>query len=712
MSNFIISETTLQEINILEKIFVEIKGKAPRMLLLVEKIRNIKEVASQEEGVCRMIDILAMLDSAKEEKAEYKNREKIDKAIVVCLSIIKHIGCVEIRTEIGDRFDEEKHRIVRHEILGLPENSIVKVISRGFMLKDVCYPAHVVVAKSSGEVIKKTGKANQEKKIPILGYCAHKSYVSKKFMAFQDDPFAQEWLAENYDDLLAVLSLNFDPISNRLIGLYSTDRRGCPPYDPVALIRSLLLMFSLGFTSIAKWEAHLKSSPMEAIVCGFEVGNTPSVGTYYNLMKKIEDFEFLKKCEHYKRPHEMRQGKSAYRMPKDKPKDPQTYEEKHQQSKDVLKKLAESLEKHKDEPIPNDQERLLNEILLETAIRVSAARNLLGNINKTVFSGDGSTLPSGGAANGKPTCDCKENGIYRCHDLRKFSDKDAQWGYDTNEGWVFGYRYYQYVCSSEGHDLPLYLSMNSCNTHEGVMFLHSLDRFQKELKEYFPEMQLGCFTGDSIHDAYPCYKYLLGSDIRYAIPYAHQPSSCNAFPGQIRITNPASPYYNQTITVNEQGIPLCPGGCPMRYMSTHRCGHHVYGCPAKRATNCGGKRGVRKIHLDECPFGTLCDPESQWGPYVSIKPKDDPRLHPAIPRDSQEYKTLLATRSGCERSNSRKKIYYRLKHTQGRVMSYRFTQALLISLLEHSSSWVKEDLKDKEITKANVFDLFVDSSSA
>ena len=388
-----------------------------------------------------------------------------------------------------------------------------------------------------------------------------------------------------------------------------------------------------------------------------------------------------------------------------KPKAPQTQEEKHQQNRDVLKKLAERLEKQKDEPIPNDQEKLLNEILLEVGVKPSAAKNLLGNIKSVIFTGDGSTLPSGGAPNGKPICDCRNQGIYRCEHLRKYSDKDAQWGFDTLESWVFGYRYYQFVCSTEGHDLPIYLTMNSCNTYEGIMFLMSLDRLQKELKERFPDMELRYFGGDSIHDAYPCYIVLLKGKILYAIPYAHKPSACNVFAGKNKTTDPLSPFYQKEILLNEQGIPLCPGGKPMRYMNTHRCGHHVYACPAKRPTNCGGKRGVRKIHLDDCPNATLCEPESQWGPYLSIKPEDDPRIHPAIPRDSQEYKNLLAARSGCERSNSRKKIHYNLKYTHGRVMSYRFTQAVLISLLEHSSAWVKDDLKDKHITKDNVFDL-------
>ncbi len=696
------SEIVLQ-INSIEKILVGIKRKSPRMLLLVEKAAHLKEPAETEaQEVSRMIEFLASLDGAKREKGEGKNREAIEQATTIALDIMKRMGCVEIVTEQGSRFDEKKHRIVRRDKCTLQENTIVQVVSRGFMLGDVCYPTHVIVAQNVGEPKKKRQK---EKRLPILDYCAHKQYVCKSFSRLKDDPVVKEWLLKNYKAVLAVLSLNFDPVMNRIKALYSSDNRGCPPYDPIALIRSLILMAAFQFTSIGKWASELKSSPLAAIICGFETGKVPAVGTYYFLMQRLEDFEYKKTCEHQVRQHELRMGKSGYRIPKEKPKKDQKPEDVNPQPKDVLKNLAKLLEEQESEPIPNDLEKLLNEILTEVVVKHSAGKRLLGKLDKVVFSADGSTLPSASSPRGKSTCNCREQGIYDCKCPRKFSDKDAQWGYDTLQGWVFGYRYYQLVCSSGKHDLPLYITMASCNTHEGTMFLNSLDRFRKELASLSPDMKPGTFIGDSIHDAYACYEYLLHRKILYAIPYAHEPSQCLAWPGK-PLSQDGSACAKE-ILVNDKGVPLCPGGLPMRYMNTHRCGHHVYSCPIKRPTNKGGKRGVRNIYLDECPKGCLCEPDSQWGPYCSIKPEDDPRIHPVIPRGSKEYHELLNSRSGCERSNSLKKQYYKLKYRRGRVMVYTFILTAFVSLLEHSSSWVRDDLKDRNINRDNVFDLFV-----
>lgn len=707
MLNFSISEVVLQRINSMETILVGIKRKSPRILLLVEKVAQLKDSAiSEENAICRMIEFLTALDGVKREKGEGKNRESIEQAITIALDIMKRMGGEEIRAEKGDKFEEKKHRIVGRESLNLPENTIVGVLSRGFMFGEVCYPAHVIVAQNRGE-IEARKVVKKEKKLPILEYCAYRQYLRKCFARFQNDPLAKEWLLQHYEQMLAVLSLNFDPITNRIKALYSMDNRGCPPYDPIALLRSLTLMISFQFTSIGKWVAEMKTSPFIPVVCGFDPNSIPAVGTYYFLMQRMEDFEYRKTCEHQLRQHEIRHAQPAYRMPKEKPKKDETQEERHPIAKDVLKNLAKSLQEQEAEPIPNDLEKLLNEILLEVAVKISSARNLLGKLEKFVFAADGSTLPSGAFHRGKATCDCRSQGIYSCDCPHKFSDKDAEWGHDTLLGWVFGYRYYQLVCSSGKHDLPLYLTMDSCNCHEGVMFLKSLDRFQKELHSLFPQMKPGYFVGDAIHDSYACYYYLSDHKILYAIPYAHQPSKCLAWPGKPDTSDDSSPWYRKGITVNDKGVPICPAGLPMRHICQHRCGHHVYGCPIKRPTNKGGKRGVRNIYFEECNRGSLCEPNSQWGPYVSIKPDDDPRIHPAIPRDSNLYHELLASRSGCERSNSQKKQHYKLKYRKGRVMVYTFIMTALASLLEHSASWVRDDFKDRKINKENVFDILL-----
>jgi hypothetical protein len=275
--------------------------------------------------------------------------------------------------------------------------------------------------------------------------------------------------------------------------------------------------------------------------------------------------------------------------------------------------------------------------------------------------------------------------------LRKYSDIDATWGWNNLvKDFIFGYRYYQFVCSEQGHDLPIYLSIAPANTHEAVMSLKALERLRKHLRTSFPQSKITRLSVDAIHDAYAYYHYLIAHNILYAIPYANTPPKCSNINGKL---------------VNHNGVPICPCGLPMRRMTLNRHGATIYGCPVKRFTNRKEGRNIQVIHRKECPRGTLCEPLSKWGPYVSIKPLDDPRLHPPIPRNSQEYRKLMNLRSGCERSNSMKKQNFNLKFTNSRVMPYVYIRTILISLLEHAYVWVKEKLKEIDLRR-DILSLF------
>lgn len=46
--------------------------------------------------------------------------------------------------------------------------------------------------------------------------------------------------------------------------------------------RSYLLSIDFKVTSVTEWAAQLKINPLYAIVSGFEVGDTPGVGTFYD----------------------------------------------------------------------------------------------------------------------------------------------------------------------------------------------------------------------------------------------------------------------------------------------------------------------------------------------------------------------------------------------------------------------------------------------
>jgi hypothetical protein len=81
------------------------------------------------------------------------------------------------------------------------------------------------------------------------------------------------------------------------------------------------------------------------------------------------------------------------------------------------------------------------------------------------------------------------------------------------------------------------------------------------------------------------------------------------------------------------------------------------------------------------------------GPVVYVRTSDDPRLYPPIPRDSADFKALMARRTGCERSNSLKKVTYRLGERPCRSATHFLVRLCLVSLLEHAQVWLAEDRK-------------------
>ena len=64
---------------------------------------------------------------------------------------------------------------------------------------------------------------------------------------------------------------------------------GPAPRTPSCMQRSYLLSIDFKVSSITEWAAQLKMNPLFAILSGFQVGDTPGVGTFYDFMKRLWD---------------------------------------------------------------------------------------------------------------------------------------------------------------------------------------------------------------------------------------------------------------------------------------------------------------------------------------------------------------------------------------------------------------------------------------
>lgn len=95
---------------------------------------------------------------------------------------------------------------------------------------------------------------------------------------------------------------------------------------------------------------------------------------------------------------------------------------------------------------------------------------------------------------------------------------------------------------------------------------------------------------------------------------------------------------------DEQGRPLCAGNVPMRlHQRDGKKQELVYNCPVKRPGREGGQILFR-AREEECPLGTLCEPQSVMGPLVRLRLKADPRMNLAIPRESPLFAELCCRR--------------------------------------------------------------------
>ena len=62
---------------------------------------------------------------------------------------------------------------------------------------------------------------------------------------------------------------------------------GPAPRTPSCMQRSYLLSIDFKVTSLTEWAAQLKMNPLYAILSGFEPGNTPGVGTFYDFINRL-----------------------------------------------------------------------------------------------------------------------------------------------------------------------------------------------------------------------------------------------------------------------------------------------------------------------------------------------------------------------------------------------------------------------------------------
>jgi len=499
--------------------------------------------------------------------------------------------------------------------------------------------------------------------------------IKKRFIDYSNDSSFWSSLQEYRKEMVTITSLNLDPAADILNPIYSPVHRR-PHRDVLCMLRALIMMTLLKIKGITEWVERMRAMPLFAILAGFDPDDTPGVGTYYDLMKRIIDGPYQKPCEHIVKRSSLDTGKHLRNIPSEKEQKKDDQNPNQSQSEKLVKELLPKA----GQPRSNDFEKVLDDLLFKIGIIPSVEQGLIKGLEHLTVTGDGSILISAASPRGEPTCSCKDEGNNNCEHARSYTSPTATWCYDAyRDTFFFGDRYYHLITSQNGHDFPLSTIMPGGNESDYTLSIKGLDHFLKTVRENNSGMHIDFFCGDGHHDSYAHYTYLAAKQIFPVIPLSK--NSKKSFPH----------LSDSTLKLDTDGTPLCPAGERMRHlMFDKKKQTHVYVCPVKRNTHRNGKC-IYVTHLDECPRKQDCAPQSSLGPLVYIKSDTDPRLYPPLPRDSKKFKEIMNQRSATERCNYLNDTY-RVDRAH-RNADYGLIRLTLANIVEHAVIRYSEAVK-------------------
>ena len=457
----------------------------------------------------------------------------------------------------------------------------------------------------------------------MLGtWTSHADYQRQTADALSQVAKSNPYALWEYQDAISKLYiLNLDPLKRLMSPLYSLIGR--PAESQPEIFRSLILMVCLGYP-LDKWVVKLSLNPVLRIACGFH-GKLPGVASYYDFINRLIKLDEKPRCKHKKRKPRKKLGKNK-KLP---PKRPGT-----------VKRLVKEILKGR--RLNSRPERLLQEIFAAVSVTPSIDLGLIGH--SVSISGDGACIKTGASHYGVKTCDCKDS---HCSCPRRFSDPNATWGWDShNELYFYGYTGYfiSTYNKAEKLDLPLYLRLVDAKRHDSVSAVVALAEF----RDLYPSLTIVNFISDSASDNYATYELLEHWHINAVIALNH--------------TNKGNFKYSERLTVDENGIPLCPGGHHLVYWGY--CGDDR--CRIKwRCPRVCGKPCENCVDCSHTPYGRTAYTKPEW----------DIRLFTKIPRGTPKWKSLFKERTAAERVNNRILNHYGLEnsHVRGKKRISFFT---------------------------------------
>jgi len=474
----------------------------------------------------------------------------------------------------------------------------------------------------------------------MLGVCrSHKAYCN--FVLTELNNLVEtrpDQIREYRQEISKMLILNLDPLIPIISPLYPICGR--PAVMQIDIFRSCVLMKSLDIP-LSLWVEKLTHNPVLRIIAGFTLDDMPKTSSYYDFINRVVPLD----------------EQSIFRAFKNKPKKKLKKGEKlPPKNTGVIDKLVNLVindEKRFRRLLSRRPERFLQKIFARVSVDASVELGLVPDSVDT--SGDGTCMETGASQYGKKVCKCTENGIYKCSCARKFSDPNANWGWDShNEHYFYGYSGYFISTYNKDLkiDLPLYLRLVQASRHDSVSAIFALVEF----RELYPNLRIDTFISDSACDNYATYKLLHHWDINAVIA--------------LNPKNDGNYTYPPALFINDNGSPVCPAGRDMV--------HNGY-CPGRSRTKWRCPRVVNG--LDACDACASCSP-SLYGRVFYTKPEWDLRLFTRIPRGSGGWKDKMKQRTAAERINDRILVDYNIENapTRGKKRISFFTTIAAVNI--------------------------------
>lgn len=367
---------------------------------------------------------------------------------------------------------------------------------------------------------------------------------------------------------------------------------GPRPRTPSCMQRSYLLSIDFKVTLLTDWAAQLKINPLYAILSGFEVGDTPGVGTFYDFLNRLWDSD-----SDNLNPHVRPVKSKEVKKPKQKGAKAESVE------KTTVEQLFKTLEQKSfsiDEHPYGSLFRLYQKEFLEQSVK----RELITPESLAV-AGDGTPVMTSHRERRKRICDCAEKGITDCKCDRYFSQPDCDIGWDSSRDCFYhGYDLYMIVASDSDSDLPIFPLLNPASKHDSHGFLETYFR----MKSFLPDFHVNKWLLDSAHDAMPYYLYCRKNGISPFIDLNEKRG--------IKVK------YKDDFTIGKDGVPVCLAGLKMNHDGTEPSKARIkYRCPLASRKN-------------GCSCAHPCS-DSKYGRTVHLAMKDNPRLIHFPPRDSE-----------------------------------------------------------------------------